>query len=164
MTNCSLKAITQTPIAPESSANNEERIQSASTSIEELSDMFTNMLSTSSTVDHQNSIEGLAYASLRSQVKEKLAFNKAFLKALIKTLESSPAKSPAMYGGLTILVNLTTYQPVMSEEQQKMSQLKAYANARKPDIKPDPYDTLFHLASSLCFQPFYRNNTNNYLG
>jgi len=100
--------------------------------------MFTSMLSTSSAADHQNSIEGLAYASLRPQVKEKLAFNKDFLKTLIKTLGVSPAKSPAMYGGLTILVNLTSYQPAMSEEQKKMSQLKAYANAGKPNMKPDP--------------------------
>lgn len=133
-----------TPTNTSNPSNSEEvpsegRIQAASTSMEELSDMFTAMLSTPSSIDHQNSIEGLAYASLRSQVKEKLAFDRDFLKRLIKTLEASPAKSPSMYGGLTILVNLTSYQPVMTEEQKKMSQLKAYANAAKPNLKPDLY-------------------------
>ena len=91
--------------------------------------MFKSMLSTSTS--QQSSIEGLAYASLQPKVKESLASDKVFLKNLIKALGEAPAKSPTTYGALSILVNLTTYMPALSEEQKRMSQLKAYANASK---------------------------------
>ncbi|KAG4432979.1 hypothetical protein IFR05_011547 [Cadophora sp. M221] len=125
-----LQAVTSAPTAGE-----EERIQPATTSIEDLSDMFRNMISSSTS--QNSSIEGLAYASLQPKVKQSLASDKAFLKNLIMALGSSPAKSPATYGALTILVNLTTYQPSLTEEQKRMTQLKAYANASKSS-KPDP--------------------------
>lgn len=122
------------PSAP-SPGSEEERIQPAVTSVEDLSDLFKNMLS-SETSQH-SSIEGLAYTSLQSSVKEKLAADQPFLKSLIKALGAAPAKSPATYGALSILVNLTTYQPILSEEQKRMTQLKAYANASKPASAED---------------------------
>ncbi|PQE30947.1 putative cro1 protein [Rutstroemia sp. NJR-2017a WRK4] len=126
-----------------SNAETEERIQPATTSIEELSDMFKKMLSTDSS--QQSSIEGLAYASLQPAVKEKLASDKPFLINLIKALKEAPAKSPITYGALTILVNLTVYMPPQSEEQKKLSQLKAYANASKESIKPNPLNDDEHV-------------------
>jgi hypothetical protein len=126
-----MKAVPSNP-----AAGSEDRIQPATTSIEDLSDMFTNMLSTSA--NDQSSIEGLAYASLQPPVKEKLASDKPFLKNLIKALGEVPAKSPTTYGALSILVNITVYKPTLSEEQKRMAQLKVYANASKPSIKPDP--------------------------
>jgi hypothetical protein len=98
--------------------------------------MFTNMLSSNS--GQQSSIEGLAYASLQPKVKDKLASDKVFLKNLIKALGEAPAKSPTTYGALSVIVNLTTYMPTLSEEQKRMTQLKAYANASKSSIKTDP--------------------------
>jgi hypothetical protein len=103
-----LKAV---PSAP--SAGQEERIQPVATSIEELSDMFKTMLSKNTT--EQSSIEGLAYASLQPKIKESLAADKSFLKTLIKVLGDAPAKSPATYGALSILLNLTAYMPTLSE-------------------------------------------------
>lgn len=44
-----------------------------------------------------------------------------------------------MFGGLTILNNLTAYLPVLSEEQKRLHQLKAYANTSKP-AQADPLD------------------------
>ena len=82
--------------------------------MEDLSDMFKNMLSEGKS--QQQSIEGLAYASLQPIVKEKLAADKSFLKTLIKALAEAPAKSPATYGALSVLANLTVYQPALSEE------------------------------------------------
>ncbi|CZT45881.1 probable cro1 protein [Rhynchosporium secalis] len=125
-----LQAVTSAPKAGE-----EERIQPVMTSIEELSDMFRNMISSSTS--QNSSIEGLAYASLQPKVKQSLASDTSFLKNLIKALIESPAKSPATYGALTIFVNLTNYQPSLTEEQKRMTQLKAYANASKSS-KPDP--------------------------
>ncbi|CAG8952421.1 hypothetical protein HYFRA_00001168 [Hymenoscyphus fraxineus] len=117
------------------SADTEERVQPATTSMEDLSEMFKNMLSTESS--QQSSIEGLAYASLQPKVKEKLANDKQFLKSLIKALAEAPPKSPATYGALSTLMNLTVYMPSLTEEQKKMSQLKAYANASKSPGAPD---------------------------
>lgn len=110
--------------------------------MEELADKFKTMLS--STVSQQSSIEGLAYASLQAKVRESLAADKPFLKDLVKALGEAPAKSPATYGALTILVNLTSYLPALSEEQKRMTQLKAYANASKAS-KPDPLNDDEHV-------------------
>lgn len=104
--------------------------------MEELSDMFTNMLSTAT--GQQSSIEGLAYASLKPKVKHKLASDTQFLKNLIRALRDAPPRSPSTYGALSILVNLTAYKPTLSEEQKRMAQLKVYANASKPTTKAEP--------------------------
>jgi hypothetical protein len=114
------------------------------------------MLKKSLTIDssQQSSIEGLAYASLQPKVKEKLAADNTFLKNLIVALNSAPAKSPATYGALSILVNLTTYMPTLSEEQKRLSQLKAYANASRPASKLDPLNDDEHVSkrSQAVFQ------------
>ena len=101
--------------------------------------MFKNMLTTESA--QQNSIEGLAYASLRPTVKKKLASDKSFMKNLVEALGGAAAKSPATYGALSILVNLTTYMPTLSEEQKRLTQLKAYANASKSSPNADPLNS-----------------------
>jgi hypothetical protein len=101
--------------------------------------MFKNMLTTESA--QQNSIEGLAYASLRPTVKKKLASDKSFMKNLVEALGGAAAKSPATYGALSILVNLTTYMPTLSEEQKRLTQLKAYANASKSSSNADPLNS-----------------------
>jgi hypothetical protein len=124
----------------------ESRIQPAVTDVEGLSEIFIQTLTTSDETLHQSSIEGLAYASIRPQVKESLAFNSKFLKTLLDVLRNSPPKSPATYGGLTILVNLTSYLPTLTEEQKRISQLKAYAGASKPSLDADPLNEDVHVA------------------
>lgn len=121
-----------------------ERVQQASTTIEELSKMFTTMLVKDPEHSRHNSIEGLAYSSLRPNVKEDLAKNKEFLDSLVKTLKEAPPKSPLTYGALSILVNLTRFKPVQTEEEKKMDQLKAYANAAGK-LAPDPLNDDEHV-------------------
>lgn len=106
------------------------------------------MLKSTLAVDssQQNSIEGLAYASLQPRVKEKLAYDKSFLKDLIKALNDAPAKSPTTYGALSIFVNLTVYMPARSEEQKRLTQLKAYANASKSSPSSDPLNDDNHVS------------------
>ncbi|KUJ12230.1 ARM repeat-containing protein [Mollisia scopiformis] len=128
------------PFAPR--AGEDDKVQPAITSIEELSDMFKNMLSDKAS--QHSSIEGLAYASLQPKVKEKLAADGNFLKELINALGNAPAKSPETYGALTTIVNLTSYQPALTEEQKRMTQLKAYANASKSS-KPNPLNDDEHV-------------------
>ena len=117
--------------------NNEggERVQSASTTIEELTEKFTTfqLRKTDGHEDlkkaKQHSIEGLAYVTLRPTIKERVAHNPELLQNLIKSLSDAPPKSPMTYGALSIFVNLTRYRPSLTEEEEKMRQLKAYANA-----------------------------------
>ena len=89
---------------------------------------------------NQSSIEGLAYASVQPKVKEELAKDHEFLRKLLKNLRHSPPGSPTSFGGLALIDNLTRYLPNLSEEQKRMAQLKAYANASKTAPQVDPLD------------------------
>jgi hypothetical protein len=84
----------------------------------------------------QDSVEGLAYASLQPKVREDLSNSPKFLKRLIETMSDSSSPANVLFGGLTIFVNITTYLPLQSEEEKRMAQLKAYANVQKPSA-PD---------------------------
>lgn len=107
---------------------------------------FRNLVISDDTTDKQHSIEGLAYASRDPKVKEKLANDAVFLKRLVKELEGMDSGKAALFGGLTTIANLTTYLPVQTEEQKKISQLKAYANSTKPK-EPDPLDNDQHVTA-----------------
>ncbi|RMD43547.1 hypothetical protein DV735_g1519, partial [Chaetothyriales sp. CBS 134920] len=81
--------------------------------------------------------QGLAYTSLRPEVKERLAKDQNFLKHLLEAIESNMNVPEIVVGGLSIVSNLTHFQPTLSEEQKRISQLKAYANASKPvEVNP----------------------------
>ncbi|KAH8731130.1 myosin-binding striated muscle assembly central-domain-containing protein [Phaeosphaeriaceae sp. PMI808] len=84
----------------------------------------------------QDSIEGLAYASLQPKVREDLSKSPKFLKRLIGAMSEPSTPSNILFGGLTIFVNITAYLPLQSEEEKRMGQLKAYANVQKP-VDPD---------------------------
>ena len=88
----------------------------------------------------QASIEGLAYASVQPKVKEQLLKDKAFLSNFLQALKDSPSGSSAAFGGLTVIDNLTRYLPNLSEEQKRISQLRAYANASKSPQQTDYLD------------------------
>ncbi|KAG6009776.1 hypothetical protein E4U21_001206 [Claviceps maximensis] len=126
------------------------RVEQASASLEELSDLFTNLLlredEQDRDVDKQYSVEGLAYASIQPKIKESVARNKPLLRKLVETLTTALPRSPATYGALSIFVNLTRYRPALTDEQQKMSQLKAYADAAGKLAGPDVLDDDEHVA------------------
>jgi hypothetical protein len=54
----------------------------------------------------------------------------------------APPKSATTYGALSILANLTRYRPVLTDEQAKMRQLKAYADAKGKLAATSPGDPL----------------------
>jgi hypothetical protein len=93
---------------------------------------FKSMVIGGDTSSKQDSIEGLAYASLQPKVREDLSKSPKFLKRLIGTMSEPSAPSNILFGGLTIFVNITEYLPIQSEEEKRMAQLKAYANVQKP--------------------------------
>ncbi|KAF7548899.1 hypothetical protein G7046_g8512 [Stylonectria norvegica] len=134
------------PAAPAADGSKKPRIEAAVTSIEELSSMFTKMILRNEDHGRKHSIEGLAYASLQPKVKESVATNQELLQKLVKTLAEAQPRSPTTYGALSIFVNLTRYQPSLSEEEKKMSQLKAYANAAGKLAGPDPLNDDEHVA------------------
>ena len=111
--------------------------QAASENVSDLVDLFQKSL-TVEDLDEKNisdSIEGLAYTSLRPEVKEKIANDTKTVKAILSALEDNPNSPEITIGGLSIVANVTHYQPNLSEEQKRMSQLKAYANANKPSFE-----------------------------
>ncbi len=84
----------------------------------------------------QDSVEGLAYASLKPKIREDLSNSPKFLRKLIATMSDPSSASNTVFGGLTIFANITAYLPIQSEEEKRMAQLKAYANVQKP-TNPD---------------------------
>jgi hypothetical protein len=96
-------------------------------------------INASNPAEQQSSIEGLAYTSLQPKIKAEIVSNSVLLTTLIKRLGSTTTADPCTFGILTIFSNLVAYRPAASEEQQKMSQLRNYAEAKKPEEK-DPLD------------------------
>ena len=90
--------------------------------------------------NRNTSFEGLAHSSIHPKIKEKLVNDKTWLEVFLQELGRAEAQSPAIFGGLMIIDNLTAFLPVLSEEQKRMAQLKTYANAAKPSLQRDPLD------------------------
>jgi len=109
--------------------------------MDKLAGVFKGMMMTIDAEVRDSSVEGLAYTSLKGSVKEMLIHDKTFVNSLVETLKSSPGKPTVMFGALTVVNNLTAYAPTLSEEQEKVAQLKNYAET-KPNAKigPDPED------------------------
>ncbi|KAF7724214.1 hypothetical protein EC973_001233 [Apophysomyces ossiformis] len=93
-----------------------------------------------------NAVEGLAYSSLETDVKELLVNDSSCLKALV-TLAISAANTnsnPLLFGIGTIFANLTMYRPVLDEQQQQIKKLRDLANAKqknKPSNEDDPRES-----------------------
>ncbi|RMZ73570.1 actin cytoskeleton organization (Cro1) [Pyrenophora seminiperda CCB06] len=93
---------------------------------------FKSMVIGGDTSSKQDSVEGLAYASLQPKVREDLSKSQKFLKRLVETMSDANSPKNIVFGGLTIFVNMTQYLPLQSEEEKRIAQLKAYANVQKP--------------------------------
>lgn len=112
--------------------------------LQDLVHLFKECMSNKDAPNLSNSIEGLAYASLKAEVKDELAHDKQFLKSFLQALKSNIQKSDVAVGGLSVLSNLTQYTPALSEEQKKVAELKAYASASKP-LKPNVLNNDEHV-------------------
>ena len=110
------------------------------TEVNELVPMFKKLLADPLQENKQSSIEGLAYASIQPSIKEDLIGDRLFLARLMDSLKATHPGATTIFGALTLIEHLTRYLPVLSEEQRKMDQLKAYANASKSEAKPDPLE------------------------
>ncbi|KAL4802314.1 myosin-binding striated muscle assembly central-domain-containing protein [Aspergillus unguis] len=115
--------------------------------VTELVDRFKDLMSKPEGEHISNAVEGLAYSSIKPQVKQQLAGDQGFLKGLIKILQDKSDDTSILYGGLMIILNLTQFLPNLSEEQKKMSQLKSYAEANANAVKngPSPLENDDHV-------------------
>ncbi|EGX94209.1 actin cytoskeleton organization protein (Cro1), putative [Cordyceps militaris CM01] len=130
---------------PKPSGPNAPRVESAVTSLFDLAGLFIKMIVRNEDHGKQHAIEGLAYASLQPQIKKVIVSNDLLLKKLLETLSSAPPRSPTTYGALSIFQNLTRYRPPFTEDEKKMSQLQAYANAEGKLPAMDPLDDDEHV-------------------
>jgi hypothetical protein len=86
-----------------------------------------------------NAIEGMAFASIQPWAKEDISQNSNTLKSLVALSGEETLPTAARFGILSILANITSYRPIISDEQQKLAELKAYAASTKLP-PPDPLD------------------------
>ena len=107
---------------------------------DDLVPLFKQMLNDDQAANQQSSMEGLAYASSLPKNKDVLTEDKTFLSQFLKQLKANSNISTVVFGGLTLIDHVTRYLPTLSEEQKRMAQLKAYANASKDADEPDPLD------------------------
>jgi protein unc-45 len=114
-------------------------------SVQELVNRFKGQMSDQKVTNVHNPIEGLAFASVKPDVKEQLAYDPVFLKGLFNVLASNLEDTTLLYGGLMIIANITRYLPTLSEEQKKMSELKAYAEASKNPSTPNELENDQHV-------------------
>jgi protein unc-45 len=121
------------------------KIREEGRTVNDLVDLFKGMMSKTTENNKQPPIEGLAFATIRPSVKEKLARDPNFMANFFTVLKANRSKPQIVFGGLTIIANMSSYLPTLSDEQKKMSQLKAYANSSKVPT-PDPQDDDEHVA------------------
>lgn len=114
-------------------------------SVQRLVDRFKSQASDAHGSNFSNLIEGLAFSSMKPEIKEKLTHDPAFLKGLFDVLTAHLEDTSLLYGGLMIIANLTRYLPTLSEEQKKMSELKAYAEASKASASSHTLDDDGHV-------------------
>jgi hypothetical protein len=124
---------------------NRPKVKEEGKSVNDLVKLFKGMMSKTTENNKQSPIEGLAFATIRPSVKEELARDPNFIANFFTVLKANKSKPTIVFGGLTIIANLSSYLPNLSEEQKKMSQLKAYANSSSIPT-PDPRDDDEHVA------------------
>ncbi|KAG1180477.1 hypothetical protein G6F70_001749 [Rhizopus microsporus] len=91
-----------------------------------------------------NALEGLAYSSLKPEIKVSLGEDDEFLKCLstlaINTVreESSTSKNPLLFGIGTIFANVTMYRRILNEQEKQMKKLRDLANAKQRQAEGKP--------------------------
>jgi hypothetical protein len=96
-------------------------------------------------------VEGLAYMSVDSSVKEDLSKDSAFLKKLFsfvptrRKAPTTPSDAPShslIYGVLNIIYNLSVYQLPLSSEQEQIMKLRRMAKPTATGSRDLGYDVL----------------------
>lgn len=116
-----------------------------------LSEVLGNMLlNAKHDIELRSIVEGLSYVTMESTVKESLSRNSKVLHKLVEILNGHGEDKPLVLSILMIFMALVQHKPRQSEEQKKVSELKAYAEASKPQPE-DPLLDNKHVAER-CHQ------------
>lgn len=114
-------------------ADGTSRVTDEGASLDELVERFKSLIVNKPSQDKlKNTIEGLAYSSVKPAIKEQLCKTAVFPSELVKALKGSIPETTLLFGGLITIYNLVKYRPLLTEEQKKISQLKDYANTKRP--------------------------------
>ncbi|KAJ8106458.1 hypothetical protein OPT61_g9524 [Boeremia exigua] len=122
------------------SSENPQVVTPAKVDQSDLIAKFKSMVVSTDAGSKQDSVEGLAYASLQAKFREELSKDSQFLKRLIEIMGAPSTPGNIIFGGLTIFANITAFLPIQSDEEKRMAQLKAYANVQKPSAPDDLLD------------------------
>ena len=118
------------------------RSRGSSKNIADVVPTLKNMLIKGGEMDKRTAIEGLAYASMQAVAKDEITRDPALLKELMNAPGKDSLSPTTAFGALTLIDNLTRYLPTLSEEQKRMAELKAYADASRPSaLQPHYFDT-----------------------
>ena len=94
----------------------------------------------------QSAVEGLAFASTAAETKEELVGDPTFIPSILAILKSPGRQHPLVYGCLSILVNVTSYQPQLTEEEMRLNEIRKFAKDSKV-ATPDKLDDNVHVAA-----------------
>jgi hypothetical protein len=120
-----------------------DRVQPAITSIEELAKNFTTIIAENAldVAGRRDAVEGIMYASAASaKVKNTLAADSDFLKNLFKILKTTSPDMSTIGAALRIIEHMVSSPLPMTEDQKRMKQLQAYANASTSQQEPESSD------------------------
>ena len=93
-----------------------------------------------------SAVEGLAFSSTAGKTKEELAKDSTFLTSLFAILKSPGREHHLIYGCLSILVNLTSYKPPLTEEEKRINEIRRLAKETNvPTV--DELDDNNHVAA-----------------
>lgn len=88
-----------------------------------------------------DAIEGMAYLTIDPAIKETLSRDPAFLKRIFSLFSYRKPNSPVtsgnlslVYGVLSIITNITSYRPRLSEEQSQVEKLKSMTKSGKGSL------------------------------
>jgi hypothetical protein len=117
-----IRALVGSVLARLSSASTENRPVGV-----DLLRIFKDAYATKNEIALLSSVEGLAFSSTVAAIKEELAGDTDFLKYLLAILKSPGQQHALVYGCLSIIVNLTSYKPALSQEQKRINEIRRLA-------------------------------------
>ncbi|KAI9893354.1 MAG: hypothetical protein M1814_006650 [Vezdaea aestivalis] len=106
--------------------------------MDQLSQKFRDALSTNSVTLKRRGSEGLSYLTVHPRMQKKLADDEDFLALLCKSMDGHTSDNEIQSALLRVIYNMTKFPPHLTEEQERMLQLRAYASGKRPNLTIDP--------------------------
>ncbi|AET37564.1 She4p Ecym_1329 [Eremothecium cymbalariae DBVPG len=136
------------PIIEASLSNNELKLHSAlvlvktwsfsklkNTKVKQLGNIFIQNVESNDEREQEIAVEGLAYLSLISSVRNGIRSNGNVCLELVQLVVDEKTESCIIYGILSLLANLSTFSDECTPEQSSINSLKAYAELKNPVVE-----------------------------